>query len=207
MTKDEDGKYIRPKPIEFDLDSALTPIEGKKMNYFEDRYDWTLIRTEYINDRTVTLKTLSEKYGCAYVTIRERCAKEQWVMDRNRVHNEFVKIATTENLRRQARAAITFNSSCLDVAAKIVTLANQRIDEAIENGEMIEANELGHLARAAKQAQETGRLALGLPTNSSEITGKDGKPLLEESRTADDINAELLLLLGEDAFNAMKGIK
>ena len=200
-----DDKYERPTPINFKLDNVLTRVEGIKS---EDKYDWSLIRTEYINDRTTTLKMLCEKYGCAEPTIRARSSKENWVIDRARVNQEFVKVATTENLRRQAKAAISFNASCLDVASKIVMLSNKRIDEAIENGEGIESNELGHIARAVKQAQEAGRLALGLPTNSSELTGKDGKPLIDSGdRTLEDINAELISLMGEDAFNSLRGGK
>ncbi len=191
-------------PLEFNLDLAPVEVEKKGSSILDPKFDWPLIRSEYINDRSTTLAGLSKKYGCSEISMRIHSSKEKWAVDRNKIHQEFVRVATTENLKRQARAALNFNSASLDAASKIIGLVNRRIDEAEAAGTEIESKELRELASSAKTAQEAGRLALGLSTDNKEITAKAAG---EDSRTMDDINAELIALLGEEKFNAILGEK
>lgn len=199
---EEKEKYVRPKLIEFNLDN-LNEVEQNTQTMNGTNVDWPKARAEYVNSRTMTLKDIAAKYGCAEITVRTRSAKEGWVEDRNKVNNEFVKVTTQENLRRQAKAAISFNSNCLDVAHKILRLAEKRVDEIAESEAKPESNELVQLARATKQAQEAGRLALGLSTDNKEINSKSESDV--GAKRMDDLEAELLVLLGEDKFNQLKG--
>lgn len=183
-----------------DTESLIAPsLINKRPN--EDGHDWGMMRAEYVNSRTVTLKELAIKHGVSEDVVRKKSSKESWVLDRNRIQREFVKVATQEGMRRQAKAAITFNSSCLDASVKLVNLIHKNIDEAEDKDEDIAPNELGHLARALKSAQEGGRLALGLSTDNRDVTVSEGAL---EDKTLDEIDGELLMLMGEDAFNAYK---
>lgn len=186
--------------IFIDTESLIT-VEELVKRPIEDGHDWGMMRAEYVNGRTITLKELAAKHGVSEDAVRRRSSKENWVLDRGRIQREFVKVATQEGMRRQAKAAIAFNNSCLDASVKLVNLIHKNIDEAEEKNAEIAPNELGHLARALKSAQEGGRLSLGLSTDNRDVTVNDGAL---EDKTLDEIDGELLMLMGEDAFNAYK---
>lgn len=50
-------------------------------------YDWSIIAEDFITNNVpyrngVTLKTIAEKYGIPYQTVRRRAAAEKWHSDR-----------------------------------------------------------------------------------------------------------------------------
>jgi hypothetical protein len=165
------------------------------------RFDWAAMKADYLANRSLTMKDIAAKYGCSEISVKKHSQTENWVSERAAIHREFVRSTTEANLRKQAKTALQFNEDVLTEAMSLLYSIKEEHENLKAAGEL-RPNELGKLTTALKTTLETGRLALGLSTNNSEHTGKDGAPLSGEL-SKDDIHAELIALLGEESFNLL----
>jgi hypothetical protein len=187
--------------VKLDLDEQI----DNKMSGRPCKYDWPTMKADYLTNRHLTLLDISEKYGASYISVKNRSAQDNWGTERAALNREFVKSTAEASLKKQAKTALQFNENVLGQAMSLLESLKEEHDRLKAMGEL-DAGRIAKLASGLDITNKTGRLALGLSTSSSEMTGKDGKPLMGEGeRTVDDVNAELIALLGEEKYNAIYG--
>lgn len=80
----------------------MTTQQKKKKNGGQ-RYDWHLLKTEYVTT-DISLKKLAEKHGIRSRTVEDRCAKEGWVALRKKHKEKVTSRATNKAATKQANA-------------------------------------------------------------------------------------------------------
>ena len=132
--------------------------------------DWEKLRSEYITTR-ITLRELADKHGIKAAGVMRRAANEYWEAERKQ---ESAKVSSAViNASAEVRVAELdkFNADDLKMARAIRARAAQMM------ATVTSPQDLRAIAGAVDAAQKVGRLALGVSTNSNEITGKDGAPI------------------------------
>ena len=132
--------------------------------------DWAKLRSEYITT-SITLRELADKHGIKAAGVMRRAANEYWEAERKQ---ESAKVSSAViNASAEVRVAELdkFNADDLKMARAIRARAAQMM------ATVTSPQDLRAIAGAVDAAQKVGRLALGVSTNSNEITGKDGSPI------------------------------
>lgn len=162
------------------------------------KYDWSSMKADYLSNRHLTLIDIAKKYGCSELSVKKHSAAENWVNERAKINAEFVKSTTEASLRKQAKSALQFNEDCLAESVKLLGSLRDEHDR-LKAANELKAGDIVKLATGLKTCQEAGRLALGMSTSKQENENLDkGKEL-----NKDDIHAELISLLGEEAFTLL----
>ena len=132
--------------------------------------DWAKLRSEYITT-SITMRELADKHGIKAAGVMRRAANEYWEAERKQ---ESAKVSSAViNASAEVRVAELdkFNADDLKMARAIRARAAQMM------ATVTSPQDLRAIAGAVDAAQKVGRLALGVSTNSNEITGKDGSPI------------------------------
>lgn len=138
--------------------------------------DYEKIRIEYINSE-VTLSSLAQKYGLTESALESKCWRDGWQEQRKELQAQVLQKANAELADKRAKELVEWNDSDLRVAKALRAKAvKYLLDESITLSPM----ELRALATTVDSAQKIGRLALGVSTNNTELTGKDGSPLINK---------------------------
>lgn len=152
------------------------------------KIDWSKARNEYIEDTTVTLAGIAKKYGVSKTIVERRASDEGWAEVRQKL-GEKAFVAFQEKLldtKEQAQnrhlthyqnlqtivnnQIIAFSEACYkrDKQGNIVVGKDNK-----PVLQVLDAKQLEHLTKAAKNAIDGERVVLGLPTNVQGVT--DGK--------------------------------
>ena len=187
------------------VNSKVTDQVTEASNGGTSKYDWAVIKADYLANRHLTLVAIAEKYGCSLVSVKKHSGAERWIDERAALNREFIRSTTEANMRRQAKTALQFNEDCLaETVSLLSSLKNEH--ERLKAANELKASDISKMAESMEKLQRAGRLALGMSTSSGELSGKDGKPLMgEREKTLDEVAAELIAAIGEEAFNAING--
>jgi hypothetical protein len=135
--------------------------------------DWQALETEFVNGFT-SYEDLAIARGINPATLRKRGERGGWTDKRHVLAQSVTNQAQEKLTISRVDELAQFNSDSLDAAKAIRLNAAARLEN-----DGLTPNELRSLAGALEAAQRIGRLALGASTDTKEITGKDGKPLLQ----------------------------
>lgn len=133
--------------------------------------DWAALRSEFVHG-AMTLRQLAEAHKLNESTVRNRASREGWQADRDTLRQSATQAADASLVERRADELAKFNEDDLRIAQLIRRKAEIMLDKVDSPAELKAA------AGAAAEAQKIGRLALGAATESSELTGKGGAPLM-----------------------------
>ncbi len=139
--------------------------------------DWTKLRLEYIHG-SMTMRELAITHDIKSAGVMRRAAKEGWESSRKQESAKVSKVATDVLGEARVDDLVKFNEDDLKVARALRAQVASSISTAARKQEIIPAADLRALAAAAEASQRIGRLALGVSTTNSQLTGKDGKPLI-----------------------------
>lgn len=154
------------------------------------KYDWQAIKRDYIEGYPVdgkhhlpTYADLAVKYGCAFVTIALHGRRESWADVREHRAAKVEEIRTEKRSVLLATTMASFDVLCVQVAERVLMQIERRLDKADDKvaPKPIEFAELRSLAQTARNAQLTGRLALGDSTeNANLLANRADKPDLSK---------------------------
>lgn len=156
-----------------------------KERYSHPRYDWTLIRKDYVEGwqngegrHLPTLKELAEKYHCNHSTIMRRSALDRWPDDRKMFARKVIESQERTAAGALAVFASRFDRQILSVAQEISAqvarclLPYQPSD--VGPPPLAPSLELQRLAAALKTAHEVAHAAIGdTPGIAFEDLGRD----------------------------------
>ena len=134
--------------------------------------DWAKLRSEYITT-SITLRELADKHGIKAAGVMRRAANEYWEAERKQESARVSRAVINASAEVRVAELDKFNADDLKMARAIRARAAQMMATAT----VTSPQDLRAIAGAVDAAQKVGRLALGVSTNSNEITGKDGTPL------------------------------
>lgn len=132
--------------------------------------DWAKLRSEYITT-SITLRELADKHGIKAAGVMRRAANEYWEAERKQESARVSRAVINASAEVRVAELDKFNADDLKMARAIRARAAQMM------ADVTSPQDLRAIAGAVDAAQKVGRLALGVSTNSNEITGKDGAPL------------------------------
>jgi len=85
--------------------------------------DWLSIRNEYIHDTTSSYRSLAEKHGVSFGTLRARAEREKWVEQRNTAQHDIYTQATQKAVEKASDALSDEAASKAKIRASIMRLA------------------------------------------------------------------------------------
>lgn len=150
--------------------------------------DWLKMKIEFINSNK-NMPQLAEEYGVPLSSITSRAAKEGWTEARDISRQKTIQLALGANEKTRAEQLAEMNANDLRVAklfaAKVESLMGVADTPA----------DIKHLVAAQEIAQRVARLALGVATSKSELTGSDGKDLIpaKPEDASDDVLAAVAM--------------
>jgi len=136
--------------------------------------DWTAIKAEYINSR-ISTRSLAQKHGVPYPTLRKRAEKENWVQERAQQERKTV----AEVSQKTAEAVATAEAERATVLCSISTKAARFLDERLDN--LIGS---GAKAYEIKAIMETARIIRDMDKDSAHAEDDPLMKYLEEMRNA-----------------------
>ena len=97
--------------------------------------DWISIRDEYINT-SISQRTLAEKYGISFNTLKDKANKEKWSLSRKKQHNKI----TTKSQQKTAEKIIQSEVRRIDRILSLNDRLTEKIDKAINQLEDEDGN-------------------------------------------------------------------
>jgi len=85
--------------------------------------DWLSIRNEYIHDTASSYRSLAEKHGVSFGTLRARAEREKWVEQRNTAQHDIYTQATQKAVEKASDALSDEAASKAKIRASIMRLA------------------------------------------------------------------------------------
>jgi len=140
------------------------------------RVDWASAKAWFMADHTRTLGDVAEYFKVNASTIRYRAGVEKWVDSRA----EMATITQKKATERLQEEHIDKAARCNDETIMIARAIRQKVASFLKK-ENLTASELSSVATSHEKAVIQERLALGMATSSSEITGKNGESLVPTS--------------------------
>ena len=135
------------------------------------RIDWAKAKAWFMADHTRTLGDVAHHCKANAATVRAKAGADKWIDERNRSATEIEKKATeriqADQIDRAAR--------CIEETITLARMARKKVAEFLKTN--LTPNELNAVMSAQEKSVTQERLALGMATASSELTGKDGAPL------------------------------
>jgi septal ring factor EnvC (AmiA/AmiB activator) len=107
---------------------------------YQKKWDWESIRLEYIIGELVTdeygnetrkpysTKRLAEKHGIPFNTLADRCHKDKWVQDKNRLDIELKRRVTEEKVTQIFGESVISSSYTLKQLGKINTIIDAYLE-------------------------------------------------------------------------------
>ncbi len=136
--------------------------------------DWTAARTEYVNDPTLMLWQIAERYGArARLLFTLACATaEQWTHARAQKGQTLVSQTTQRAIDVAAVELSKWNEQDLLLAKALRTQVGKKLQaaskrQAVDATATMESRDIRALALAAEAAQRIARLALGASTEKT----------------------------------------
>ena len=145
---------------------ALTPKQATTK-----RIDWANAKSWFMGDHTRTLGDVAHHCKANPATVRAKAGADKWIDERNIAATQIEKKATeriqADQVDRAARCIEETITVARMVRGKVVAFLKTNLTPA----------ELNSVMAAQDKSVTQERLALGMATTSSELTGKDGAPL------------------------------
>ena len=143
------------------------------------KHDWFSIKTEYVegivndegNRAFLSLEETAKKHGCPFGYLRQKCAKDGWIHERNIFLQKIEQARKDKKSDKLAGKSADFDLKCLKVAEVGISHVARHFQLAAEEKKPVTAGKLAALAAAHKNFQQIGRLALG---DSTEKIDKPG---------------------------------
>lgn len=85
--------------------------------------DWLSIRNEYIHDTTFSYRSLAEKHGVSFGTLRARAEREKWVEQRRTAQHDIYTQAAQKTVEKASDALSDEAASKAKIRASIMRLA------------------------------------------------------------------------------------
>ncbi len=123
-------------------------------------------------DHTRTLGDVAAHCKANPATVRAKAGADKWIVERYRLATDIEKKATERIQADQIDRAARCNEETIMVARAIRKKAAAFLSKDLTPAE------LNAMASAHEKAVNQERLALGMSTSSSEMTGKDGTALV-----------------------------
>ena len=134
------------------------------------RPDWKAIELEYVMG-TMTMRELAASSGVNDSTLRSRATRGEWDTKRGQKRTETTKAA--ESIATEVRIDQQAEQNAADL-----TIAKRLMAGVLEMFAFAEKpQDLKALSGAAKDAQAIARLALGMTTDNTGLSGIGGGPL------------------------------
>lgn len=144
--------------------------------------DWELIRKEYVNGKD-SVRELAERFKVSENTLEKRSAKGKWAEARRNMAEKVTSWADAKVAEIRIDEIADFGLADLRVAKAIRAKAEKMLLKATS------ASDVRALSAAMETAQKVGRLALGMTTENTGLTGPDGGPLQSISMTPEEFRA------------------
>lgn len=152
------------------------------------RHDWETVKAHFIEQtEPVSLRELSEAYGIAYQSVKERSAKERWSYLRAEHQSTVARKAQEDRIKRLLDESEKYDDASLSAAkigqnlvagrmaqiASVFAASQSQFNNAVQrlkNGQPVDrtelysairSSELLELANALERFQNVGRKALG----------------------------------------------
>lgn len=135
------------------------------------RIDWAKAKTFFLADHTRTLGDVAKHCKANAATVRAKAGADKWLQERDTLATVVEKKAT----ERLQAAQIDRAARCIDETITIARMARQQVAAFLKT--KLTPSELNAVMSAQDKSVTQERLALGMATISSELTGKDGSPL------------------------------
>lgn len=137
--------------------------------------DYEPLRIEYVNSE-ITIRELCEKHGVSESAVEAKCYRDDWSEQRRKLQADVLQRVNEKLTDKRVQELSEWNDNDLKVAK---ALRAKAVNYLTNPEHKLSPMELRALATTLDSAQKIGRLALGVSTNSSEITGKDGQALMK----------------------------
>jgi hypothetical protein len=170
------------------------------------RIDWSAAKAAYVNDSTLTLRQIAERYGASETAVHNRSSREQWTQARTQKAQMLFSQATQRAIDVAADELSKWNEQDLllakalraQVGKKLQAASKLQADEATATTTM-ESRDIRSLALAAESAQRIARLALGASTENALMGSSpiEGMPGIDVEVLSDDELVTLLQLLAK----------
>jgi len=107
---------------------------------YQKKWDWEAVRLEYIIGELVTdefgnetrkpysTKRLAEKHGIPFNTLADRCHKDKWVQDKNRLDIELKRRVTEDKVTQIFGESVISSSYTLKQLGKINTIIDAYLE-------------------------------------------------------------------------------
>jgi predicted transcriptional regulator len=138
--------------------------------------DWLEIKAAYIANGEVTVDQLAKRFEITASTVRKHAADEKWVEARQAVIAKADVLMQEKLVEQRIRNVDDFNLDDLKLSRALRSEIARELSRLKQKG-TLDGKKINELAAAHEKAQKVGRLALGLNTNSNELSGKGGEPL------------------------------
>ena len=148
--------------------------------------EWKGLEMRYVNS-SITLKELSEASGVSVRNLSNRCLMNKWKEKRAAMMAGVESEATSIIRAERIDEVKSFNLEDLEIAKAI----RDQVKGEIKEGDL-SVGDLRTLASTAETAQRIGRLALGMNTQGTALTGKDGAPIEYAQVSPEQMEAALV---------------
>lgn len=175
--------------------------------------DWVTIETEYVHG-TESMRDIAARFEIKPAGVMARATKGGWEAKRKHKQTQLSKVAGEKLQDAKIDELTAWNAATLN-EAKLLKAAARTMYAFSEDGkvrlkENITPAELSAAASANAQADRLARLALGVSTDNSQVTGKGGKDLMPKQSTlnisADTTPAQIAALVdalvGDSEYDA-----
>lgn len=132
------------------------------------------LRIEYINSE-ISIRELAERHNISESALEAKAYRDDWSEQRKKIQEEVLLKANSMLAEKRATELAEWNDRDLQVAKALRAKAVAYLTDSKAD---LNPAQLRQLATTIEASQKIARLALGVSTNNSEITGKDGQPLL-----------------------------
>ena len=144
--------------------------------------NWASIRTDYIqgtecNGRHVfpSYRWLAIENRVSYTTVARHGHAENWPSERNQFAIKLRSLRDAKRAEALAEEAAELDRLCLAAAKRQIRIIRAMLADAVEIDKQgrpifrISPKDLNSLARALRESQEVGRLAIGQPLSADQV--------------------------------------
>lgn len=143
------------------------------------KYDWASIKQEYVQGIQTekgtiypTLEEMANKYGCSFVYIRKKSAKENWIEQRHIYAAKLEQKLIEKKTNKLAGQQSDFDYDVYQLTRNLMNYVRVKmnaINKKITENREPSLNEIDQLAKIVKQIQDIGKRALGDEGNIDDV--------------------------------------
>ena len=112
--------------------------------------DWTLIKTEYITDTTSSYRSLCEKYGVPFSTLKRKAKAEEWTKLRSQAEH---KVAT-KSINQAINKKVDRAARLMNVTDKLLIKIEEAVEELSTEGIVLDKSTLKQISGALKDIKD-----------------------------------------------------